>query len=572
MNKIDKAYKILKKLGYYDLKLKEIDDCLNVSGLVNTYAEVVSVGQALAKSKFYSHIINDITYRGKTNEIIRTPSINDKALDGKHVDVLVIGGGVIGCAILRELSKYKVDALLIEKEEDLAMQASSRNDGCVHVGIDLHKGSQKLYYLQKAKPIYEELCKDLDVEYKKEGQTIAFKSKMMYPFAYLYLKHKAHANKIKGVHIYSRKKLLKIEPNLSDSIKFGAFLETGATVCPYNLTIALAENAVENHASVSLNTMVEDMVVENGEIKEVVTNRGRIYPRLVINAAGVFSDDIAKLANDRFFSIHPRKGTDFIMDKSVTPSLSKTALTVFKFKKKGKEKHTKGGGLIPTVDHNILVGPDAIETPYKEDFTTDKESMNKIFSKHKETISSLSTRDIITYFSGVRAATYEEDFVVSKGKWTKNIIHAAGIQSPGLTCAPSIALDVASWAKDMLSLEENKDFNPHHKSVVRTRELTDEERDKLIKENPKYGHIICRCEEISEGEIEDCLNSVIPPTTIDGIKRRVRAGMGRCQGGFCQPLVAKMIAKHYGYDLLSVKKKGEGRILFCDTKGGKEDE
>lgn len=448
------------------------------------------------------------------------------------------------------------------------MQASSRNDGCVHVGVDLHKGSQKLHYLQEARKIYPELCKEVGVDYREDGQTIGFKSIWLKPVAYIYLKKKSRENKISGMSVLSRKKLLKIEPNLTEDIKFGAFLKTGACVCPYNFTIALAESAVINKAKVSLKTAVLGMEVKDHKILSVKTNKGTIYPKVVINAAGVFSDKVAEMADDQFFSIHPRKGTDTIMDKAVTPLLSKTGITIFGTGKSNKKTHSKGGGIIPTIDKNILVGPDAIEVPGREDFSTSLDSINQVFKKHEQTIASLSERDIITYFAGVRAATYEEDFIVQKGKWTKNIVHAAGIQSPGLTAAPAIGVDVAKYASELLgNVPLKKDFNPIRKSVVATRFLDDKNRDQLIKKNPAYGRIICRCEEISEGEIIDCIHSVIPPTTIDGIKRRVRAGMGRCQGGFCQPLVAQILAKEENIPLVEVTKKGEGRILYKDTKG-----
>ncbi len=566
MNKIKKIQKQLSK-RFPGILAVEKEDCIELLGEVDKYETIVSAGQYVASTHLFSHVINDVRLIGYVPAKVRTPSIEDQALEGKKVDVLVIGGGVIGASILRELSKYQLSALLVDKEEDLAMQASSRNDGCVHVGLDLKKDSSKLYYLKRSRKIYPELCRELDIDYREDGQTVGFKSLWMKPFVSVYMKHKARVNRIEGVKVLSRKNLLKIEPNLSKDIKFGVNLRTAGCVCPYNLTIALAESAVINKAEVSLNTIVKDMKVEENKIVSVLTNRGRIYPRVVINAAGVFSDDIASMANDRFFSIHPRKGTDTIMDKSMTPYLSKTGVTIVSSINEQLHSHSKGGGIIPTIDRNILVGPDAVEQIEKEDFSTSRDSIDKVFNKHAETIKALSERDIITYFSGIRACTYEEDFIVSKGKWTTNIIHAAGIQSPGLTAAPAIGQDIALWASEELgNVPLKKDFNPIRKGVVPTRFLSDEERNEMIHKNPLYGHIVCRCEEISEGEIVDSIHSVIPPTTIDGIKRRVRAGMGRCQGGFCQPIVLSILAREEKKDLLDITKKGEGKVLFCDTK------
>jgi glycerol-3-phosphate dehydrogenase len=551
-------------------KAEAKDDCVVLTGESNDYSQIVEAGKMAAETHYFYGVINQITLTGWTPQPIKRSPIEDNALDGKHVDVLVIGGGVVGSAILRELSRYKLSALLVEKEEDLAMGASSRNDGCVHVGIDLDKNSAKLHYLLRSRAIYAQLCQDLDVPYREDGQSVAFKSMTLKGFAAPYLREKARRNHIPGgVKILSREEMLKIEPHLAEDIKWGAFFPRGACVSPYELTIALAESGVLNGAEISFNTLVEGMEVKDHTILSVKTNRGTIYPKVVVNAAGVYSDVVAKMAEDQFFTIHPRKGTDSIMDKAVTSSLSKTAITVYPKLGEEKKTHSKGGGLIPTIDKNILVGPDAIEVPDREDYTTVKSSIDTIYGKHINTIASLSERDIITYFSGTRAATYEEDFIVQKGKWTRNILHAGGIQSPGVTAAPAIGEDIASWAAQMLKADLKDHFISKRKGITKTRFLSAEERDALIKKNPAYGHIVCRCEEISEGEIIDAIHSIIPPTTVDGIKRRVRAGMGRCQGGFCQPLVVQLLAKEGNQDLLAIKKKGEGNLFFSSTKEDK---
>lgn len=568
MNSISKIQKILNK-KYPGIKANAKDDIVFLEGELKDYNSIVSCGKDVASTKLFTHVVNNITLKGYVRPKTKRSSINDKTLDKTEVDVLVIGGGVVGSAILRELSKYNLSCLLIDKEEDLAMHASSRNDGCIHVGIDLKKNSLKLHYLQRARTILPSLCSQLDIDYREDGQTIGFKSLLMKPIAAIYMNIKAKENKIKGIQVLNRKKLLSVEPNLADDIKFGVFMPSAACICPYNFTIALAESAVINGAKVSLNTIVEDMEVKNHEIISVKTNRGTIRPKVVVNAAGVFSDQIADMAEDKFFSIHPRKGTDTIMDKSMTPYLSKTGITIYATPQERKISHSKGGGIIPTIDRNILVGPDAVEQIEREDFSTDISSINTIFKKHHQTIDELNKRDIITYFSGIRAATYEEDFIVQKGKWTKNIVHAAGIQSPGLTAAPAIAEDIAKYAVEELGNVTRKDsFNPYRKGVVASRNLPLKKRDELIKKDPSYGHIVCRCEEISEGEIRACIHSLIPPTTVDGIKRRVRAGMGRCQGGFCQMLVTKILAEEENKDMLDICKKGEGKILFINTKEG----
>ena len=273
------------------------------------------------------------------------------------------------------------------------------------------------------------------------------------------------------------------------------------------------------------------------------------------------------MAEDRFFSIHPRRGTNAILDKKARRHI-KTIYSLMGTQ--SKSAHTKGGGVVGTVDGNVLVGPDAVETWEKENFATNAESIKNTFEKQKQAAPWLSQGDIITYFTGVRAATYEEDFIVEKGRRVKNIIHAAGIQSPGLTAAPAIAELVAKLTYDYFpGCVANLHFNPYRKPIVRMAELSESERAEYIKNNSDYGEIVCRCEEISRGEIIDALNRPVPCQTVDGVKRRCRPGMGRCQGGFCAPLVVKIIAETYGIPEEQVLKSGEGSQLLMGEKGAR---
>lgn len=543
------------------------DDCALLTGYSDDWDEIVHIGRLVAKTKKFYSVINDIKLNNFVEPTMRRPLIEDNAYDGMKVDVLVIGGGIVGAAILRELTKYNLKVALVEKEDDLALHASSRNDGCIHVGIDLSSKTNKLKYLRRSIPVYEKLAQDLDVEYDKMGQIVAFKSNWE-RLIYLLLKLRIKKNGIQETTFLNRKKLFEREPNLNKVAKFGVLFGTGACICPYNMTIALAESAVINGAQVLLSTAVTSMEVKNKEIVSVQTNHGRIFPKVVVNAAGVFSDVIAEMAEDKFFSIHPRKGTNAILDKKAKDKLMFQSTTIYEGLRKTAKTHTKGGGVVPTVDGNILVGPTANETPYREDFTTSREEINQVFSKHKNNAPHLSQRDIITYFSGIRAATYEEDFVIQKGKWTRNIVHAAGIQSPGLTAAPAIADDVVAYACELLGkVSRNENFNPIRKGITRVNKLSYEERNKLILNHPDYGQIVCRCEEISKGEIIDALHRPIVVASVDAIKKRTRAGMGRCQGGFCQPLIVDIIAKETQNKLESINKKGDGKILLYQTKG-----
>ncbi|MEG2453735.1 MAG: FAD-dependent oxidoreductase, partial [Clostridia bacterium] len=462
-------------------------------------------------------------------------------------------------------------------------------------GIDLSPNQLKLKYNGRGNAIYGDMCRDLGVKFERSGQTI-----LMY---YNWEKHiiplfklVARVLKVKDVRYMKLDELKKLEPNVVSWAKGAYYMPTGGIVSPYKLVVALAENAAQNGVKFCLNTAVLGMKVIDGEVKEVKTNRGTIYPKLVINAAGVFSDIIADMAGDRTFTIHPRKGINLIMDKKAG-MLARTSMSKMPFikisqnfkdevKPKGliktllteqvnetKTTHTKGGGVVHTADNNVLVGPNAVEIPEREDYTTDLDSIKAIFAKQSIVQDKLKMNEIITYFAGVRAATYEEDFVVRKGIFTKNILEAAGIQSPGITAAPAIAEDISKWAVEYLGEKQkvlkNEKFNPIRKPVPHLAEMSESQRNELIRENPDYGEIVCRCEEISKGEIIDALNSPIPVYTVDAIKRRVRPGMGRCQGGFCGPQVIKILAQQKGVSVEQIMKAGDNsNILFEKTKGG----
>ena len=502
---------------------------------------------------------------------MRMPAVSDSALEGEKPDVLIIGGGISGASTARELSRWNINILLVEKEPDLAMQASGRNDGEVHPGIDLSKGSLKHYYIRKGNAMYGDVCKELGVDFRRVGQYVCFNEGWAKPLISLYVKKKKYIDKIEDSEVISGKELLRREPNFSGGFKFAISNPSTGCVCPYGLTIAYAENAVTNGAEVMLNTAVTGMKVENSRITEVTTNRGTVYPKIVINAAGVFSEEIARMANDRFFSIHPRRGTNSITDKKAGVYMHSVASIKELARSTG---HTKGGGILHTVHGNLLIGPDAVEASEKEDFATYPESIEKVFTRQKKTMPALSERDIITYFTGVRAPTFEEDFIIEKGRKTENIIHVAGIQSPGLTTAPAVAKDVEKMAVEMLGgAQKNPSFNPVRKPIPQIRNMSDEERAKMIEKNPDYGEIVCRCEEISKGEIIDALNSPICVPTVDGVKKRVRPGMGRCQGGFCSPLVTKIIAEFLKSPLSEVRKSRDGSVItYGATKGRNSDE
>lgn len=512
----------------------------------------------------YKGVINDITLKGFTPPPIRTPKQRDNALEGRRPDVLIIGGGVIGCAIARELSKNALDILLLDKESDVAMHASSRNDGMIHPGIASHANTLRGKMNVKGNAMYTQLCEELGVPFQRYGNLILYADHIFGTVAEPYLGERARKLGIVGGKI-SRKRLREIEPNITDRA-LGAFeYPSSGVLSPYKLTVALAENAVENGAQVSLDTIVTGMEMEGDAIGSVFTNRGAIHPRLVINAAGVFSDQIAEMANDRFFSIHPRKGELVILDKKKGPLVTRSMGLIDLSQ---ATSDTKGGGVMRTIDQNVLVGPDAYEQPMREDFSTHRENIDAILKKHLPLIKGFAPSDVITYFAGIRAATYEEEFIIERSEYVQNLIHAAGIQSPGLASAPAIAEEISRITVDALQeqmeVKPNTGFNPRRRVIPHMSDLTTEEKQEIIRKNPDYGVIICRCEGISKGEIVDTIHSPIPATTIDALKRRVRPGMGRCQGGFCSPLVTQIICEETGLSPEEVTKSGEDSNLILE--------
>ena len=557
------------------VKVEEYRGCVRLTGELDNWADIYRCGRAAVCKKSLG-VLNDIKLKGFHEEPKR-PTLQDDAVDGQTPDVLVIGGGIVGCAVARELTRLDVSVLLVEKCNDVACGASSRNDGCIHPGIDLHRGQQKLKYVLAGNKAYTALAEELGLQLKRWAQTFIFSTKWENAIIPPLYKLRAKQLGVEGVRHLTPKQLKEIEPNPPRWATGAMYMATAGMVSPYKTTIALIDNAIENGAKVSLNTYVKGMKVENGKIVSVDTNRGTIYPKVVVNCAGIYSDVIADMAGDRTFTIHPRKGTDIILDKKrVGYALSSYARSYFaplppEARPDNKEQvgHTKGGGVMRTVDGNILVGPDAHEVPSREDYSTSMQDIDNIIKKQKLAQPMLNKGDVITYFSGTRAATYEEDFVVRRGIFTSNIYEAAGIQSPGITAAPAIACDIRDWVKQDLGANDNKSFNPVYKHTPRLADQPDSVREEYIERNSDYGEIICRCEEVSKGEIIDALNSPLKVATIDGIKRRVRPGMGRCQGGFCSPLVAKIIAEHEGVEIEDVLKGDEGSVIvYGNTKGG----
>lgn len=550
---------LLSKRFSVPIHCEEKNGAIFLYGRVKSWDQVVKIGKFATKFGFRG-VVNKIECDEVKPSAPKVPLVRDMSLHGRRVDVLIIGAGVIGCAIARELSRWKLDILIVDKESDVAMHQSSRNAGMMHPPIAPHPKSQKAYYNRKGLDMIETLSRELDFPFQRNGMAMLFPNGW-YIFSLPFAKMREIQNNVKDTQFLSASKFSKIEPNVKRNFSWAYVIWEAAIVDPFQMTLAFAENAVQNGAKFSFNTFVEDFVVKDDRIEAVVTNRGTIFPRIVVNAAGVWADHIAALANDEFFTIHPRKGEMAIIDKKKS-NLSRLTLSKVSLKQLGSV--TKGGGLIPTVHGNLLLGPTAVEIPDKEDYSTTQEGLDELFKKHASLVEGLEKKDVINYFAGTRAATYEEDFIVEPSQKIQNLIHAAGIQSPGLTSAPAIAMDVASMCIEKLQKEKkivpNERFCPVRKNEPNFRKLSLQEKQKIIEKNPAYGIVICRCETVTRGEVLQALNGEIPATTLDGIKWRTRCGMGRCQGGFCTPFLVEILQQFI--DPLSITKKGPGSELF----------
>ncbi|HPJ89516.1 MAG TPA: NAD(P)/FAD-dependent oxidoreductase [Thermotogota bacterium] len=539
-----------------------------LEGNVAEWTDVVAAGKMAAEIKGIKGVINKIECASVKKKRKAGGELTENVLKDRRVDVLIIGGGIIGCSIARELSKWDLDICLVEKEPDLAMHASSRNDGMIHPGLVPSPGSMKAKYNAKGNGMYETLSRELDFEYKRVGSLLLFDNRWLAP-AYPILASRAEKNGVPSTEFLTGKKLKRFvnskdAPSLNKSLesKWAVYIPSTGIVSPYKTTIAVCENAILNGTRLFLNTEVLSFERENDTIISCKTTKGDIHAKIIINCAGTASDEVAELAGDRFFTIHPRKGTILMIDRK-RGHLTNTVLSMPNIIGK---KDTKGGGIVPTVEGNLLVGPDAEEQPYKEDYSTSMCHIDAIVNQHFRLLEGIGKKDIITYFAGTRASTYLEDFIVEWSDTISNLFHVAGIQSPGLASAPAIAEDVSekvvSKLKRMKDVREKVNWQATRKGIPRLAQMDPEQRSVYIIKRPDYGEIVCRCEEISKGEIRDALHSPIPVKTVDGVKRRVRAGMGRCQGGFCKPLVVEIIAEELQMDPLDITKKGQDSYIL----------
>ena len=473
-------------------------------------------------------------------------------------DVIIIGGGVAGAASARELSRYKVNACVLEKEDDVCCGTSKANSAIVHAGYDAANGSLMAKLNVRGNEMMEQLSKDLDFPFKRNGSLVICRAEEDMPNLQA-LYERGVKNGVKNLKIISKEELKEMEPNIADDAVAALYAPTGGIVCPFNLNIALAENANVNGVEFKFNTEVTDIKKVDDHF-EIQTNKGVYETKYVVNAAGVYADKFHNMVSEKKIHITPRRGDYCLLDKTAGGHVSKTIFAL-------PGKFGKGILVTPTVHGNLLLGPTAIDIEDKEGMNTTAAGLNEVITKAGENVKNIPMRQVITSFAGLRAHEDNHEFIIEELEECKGFVDCAGIESPGLTSAPAIGEMVANILKDSMGLEEKEDFIATRKGVLNPEDLSLEERKQLIKEKPAYGNIICRCEMITEGEIIDAIKRPLGARTLDAVKRRTRAGMGRCQSGFCSPRTMEILARELGVDMSEITKTGgDSKIIVGINK------
>lgn len=462
-------------------------------------------------------------------------------------DVVIIGAGVSGSASARELSRYKVNACVIEKTEDVCSGTSKANSGIVHAGFDAPEGSLMAKLNVEGNLMMEELSKELDFPFKKNGSLVICLSEEDMPkLKELY--DRGIRNGVKELKILNKEEVLELEPNITDDVYAALYAPTGGIVCPFGLNIALAENANTNGIEFRFNTEAQDIEkIDGGFI--IKTNQGDIKTKYIVNAAGVYADKFHNMVSQNKINITARKGEYCLLDKTAGNHVSRTIFAL-------PGKMGKGVLVSPTAHGNLIVGPTSTDIDDKEGVNTTREGLDTVIGKSSMNVKNIPMRQVITSFSGLRAHEDNHEFIIKEIEDAKGFIDCAGIESPGLTSSPAIGKMVADILKEKLNLEENPNFVGTRKGILDPNTLSLEERNQLIKEQPAYGNIICRCEMITEGEIIDAIRRPLGAKSLDGVKRRTRAGMGRCQAGFCSPKTMEILERELSISMFDITKAG----------------
>ncbi|MEG2896317.1 MAG: NAD(P)/FAD-dependent oxidoreductase [Niameybacter sp.] len=468
-------------------------------------------------------------------------------------DVIIVGAGVVGCAIARELSRYQLQTLVLEKANDVCCGTSKANSAIIHAGFDAKPDTLKAKFNAASHLLFDELSVELDFPFKRNGSLVLCFDEKSLPDL-LALKARGDANGVPYLEILSEDEVRKREPAVSKQVVAALYAPTGGIVCPFNLTIALAENACTNGVTFQFNQNVTSI--------DKLANHFLLHcgdttyeAKTVVNAAGLFSDVLNNMVSEDHFTIIPRKGEYHLFDKYTGNLVTHTLFQL-------PTKLGKGILVSPTVDGNLLVGPNATDQDDKEDLETTKDGLDDIMAKAHLSVASIPLNTVITSFSGLRARSEKDDFILGEAPDVPGFFNAASIESPGLTCAPLIGQHMAQLVCARLQPNLNPTFNPVRKGITRFNECSKVEQEQLIQAHPLYSKIICRCESITEAEILDALTRPLPARDLDGIKRRTRAGAGRCQMGFCLVRNMELIAETLNMPIQEVSKFGRSSTLL----------
>lgn len=473
-------------------------------------------------------------------------------------DIIIIGAGVTGCAIARELSRFDCKVLVVEKDEDVCCGTSKANSAIVHAGYDAKPGSLKAKMNVRGNEMMTSLARDLDIPLKLIGSLVVCTDESLRGgIEELY--NRGITNGVPGLKILEADEVRELEPNISDDVVCALYAPTAGIICPFRLNIALAECACQNGVEFKFDTKVTGIESVSSGYK-LNTSNSEIYASAVINAAGCHADEIHNLVSSKKYHITPRRGDYMLLDRSCEGLVNHVIFP---------QPTALGKGILvtPTVHGNILIGPTAIDSENKDEAPVTSEGLAKVIEGSAKNVKGVPVKQVITGFSGLRAHEDGGEFIMEEAAGCHGFFDCVGIESPGLTACPAVGEYMASLVAEKLSLSEKTSWNGICRDVIKPFELSERERSELIASEPTYGKIICRCETITEGEIIDAVRRPLGARSLDGVKRRTRAGMGRCQGGFCSPRVMEILSRELGVPLDSITKNGgASKLLYGRTK------
>lgn len=480
-------------------------------------------------------------------------------------DVAIIGTGVIGTTIARELSKKAISVVMLERESDVSCGTTKANSAIIHAGFDAPASSNKGKYNAAGNPLFDQLCKELAVPFKRIGSLVlAFSEEELITLEELRVNGSSLG--VPNLEIVDQARLREMEPHVSDEALAGLYAPSAGIIEPWELAMAAAENAVDNGVELKLNFEVTKIDRTEEGYFDIYAWGDKVSAKTVVNATGVYADQIYRMVNPNAeFSIHPRRGQYYLLDKTANGLVNHVLFPC-------PTKMGKGILVVPTIDGNVLIGPDSedLDEQLKEAIETTGDRLTLIKKEAGKLCKEIPYRETITTFAGLRAEPTGGDFIVGESS-IKHFFNVAGMKSPGLSSAPAIAKDISRMVCESLGEpEDNPDFNPVRRPRIKMAHMTEAEKQALIEQDPRFGRIICRCEMITEGEIVDAIHRSVGGRSLNGIKRRIRPGAGRCQGGFCGPRVMEILAKELHIDILDVVQEGpKSKLLISETKSSR---